>query len=54
MKTHMEHADKINMSTKIEREFEFPMLPSSKLELIGHQLSISYGEQVRLTKESNS
>ena len=25
MKTHMDHVEKINMSTKIEREFEFPM-----------------------------
>ena len=25
MKTHMDHAEKNNMSTNMEREFEFPM-----------------------------
>ena len=45
MKTHMDHVDIFNISTKTEREFEFPMFPSSELELIRYQLSISYGKQ---------
>ena len=52
MKTHMEHAEIINISTEMEREFEFPMFPSSELELIRHQLSISCVKQVQLIKES--
>ena len=45
MKTHMDHAEIINISTYMEREFEFPMFPPSELELISYQLSISYGKQ---------
>ena len=43
MKTHMDHAKKINMSTERERELELPMLKPSELELTRHQLIISYG-----------
>ena len=52
MKTHMDHAEIINISTEMEREFKFPMFPPSVLKLIRHQLSISYGKQVQLIKES--
>ena len=52
MKTCMDNAKIFNIITKMEREFEFPMLPPSDLELIRHQLSISYGKQVHLIKES--
>ena len=52
MKTHMDHSEIFNISTNIEREFELHMLPPSKLELIRSQLSISYGKQVPLIKES--
>ena len=52
MKTHMDHTYIFNISTEIEREFEFPMFPPSKLKLIRYQLSISYGKQVHLIKES--
>ena len=52
MKTHMDHAEIINISTEMEREFEFPMLPPSELELIRHDLIIIYGKQVQLIKES--
>ena len=45
MKTHMDHADIFNISTEMEREFEFPMFPPSELELIRYKLSISYGKQ---------
>ena len=48
----MDHAEIINISTKIEREFKLHMLPPSKLELIRYQLGISYGKQVQLIKES--
>ena len=36
----------------MEREFEFLMLPQRELEFIRYQLSISYGKQVQLIKES--
>ena len=52
MKTHMDHAKIINISTEMEREFELPMLPPSELELIRYQLSISYGKKLQLIKES--
>ena len=45
MKTHMDHAKIFNISTEMEREFEFPMLPPNELELIRYQLSISYSKQ---------
>ena len=48
MKTHMDHAKIINISTEKEREFELPMLPPNELELIRHHLSISYGKQSSL------
>ena len=44
MKTHMDHAEIINISTKMEREFELPMFLPSELKLIRYQLSISYGK----------
>ena len=50
MKTHMDHEEIINISTEMEREFEFPMLPPSELELIRHQLSISYDKQIYLLR----
>ena len=52
MKTHMDHAEIMNISTKMEIEFKFPMFPPSELELIRNHLSISYGKQVQLIKES--
>ena len=52
MKTHMDHTEIINISTKMEREFQLPLFLPSELELIRHQLSISYGKQVQLIKES--
>ena len=52
MKTHMHHAKIFNISTKIEIEFELHMFPPSKLEFIRYQLSIIYGKQVKLIKES--
>ena len=52
MKTNMDHVEIINISIEMERELEFPMFPPSELELITHQLSISYSEQVQLIKES--
>ena len=52
MKTHMDHANIINIITEMERELEIPMLPPSELELIKHHLSISYGKQVQIIKES--
>ena len=48
----MDHVEIFNISAEIEREFELHMLPPSKLELIRYQLSISYGKQVQLIKES--
>ena len=48
----MDHVEIINMSTKIDKEFKFPMFPPNELELIRHQLSISYDKQVQLIKES--
>ena len=45
MKTHMDHAEIFNISTKKARELELHMFPPSKLELIRYQLSISYGKQ---------
>ena len=45
MKTHMDHAEIINISIEMEREFKFLMLPPSKLELIIQQFSISYGKK---------
>ena len=33
MKTLMNHAEKINMSTNIEREFEFPMHASKRTRI---------------------
>ena len=41
-----------NISTKKERELELHMFPLSKIELIRYQLSISYGKQVYIIKES--
>ena len=32
----MDHAKIINISTKMERESKFPMLPPNELELIRH------------------
>ena len=52
MKTHMYDPEIINISTGMEREIEFPIFPPSELEFIRHQLSISYGKQVQLIKES--
>ena len=52
MKTHVDHAKIFNISTEMEREFELPMLPPIDFKLIKHQLSISYGKQVHLIKES--
>ena len=52
MKTHMDHAEIINISTEMERELEFPMLPPSEIELIRHRLSIIYGKKVPLIKKS--
>ena len=52
MKTHKDHVEIINISKNMEREFKLPMLPPSELGLIRHQLSISYGKQVQLIKES--
>ena len=48
----MDHADIFNISIEKERELELHMLPPSKIELIRYQLSISYGKQVQLIKES--
>ena len=45
LKTHMNHVEIFNISTKMDREFEFPMLPPSEIKLIRHQLSISYGKK---------
>ena len=45
MKIPMDHVDIFNISTKTEREFEFPMFPPSELKMISYQLSISYGKQ---------
>ena len=52
MKTHMDHSKRINISIEMEREFEFPMFPPSELDLMRHQLSISYCKQVQFIKES--
>ena len=49
----MDHAEIFIISTEKERELELHMFPPSKLELIRYQLSISYGKQVQLIKESN-
>ena len=46
MKTHMDHAEIINISIEMEREFKFLMFTPSELKLIRHQFSISYGKQV--------
>ena len=46
MKTHMDHPETFNIRTKMEREFEFPMLPPSEIEMIRHRLGISHGKQV--------
>ena len=54
MKTHMDHAETFNISTKIETKFKLHMFPPGKLELIRYQLSISHGKQVQLIKESNT
>ena len=51
MKTRMDHVVIFNIRTKMEREFEFPMLPPSELELIRYQLSISYAKLVHLIKQ---
>ena len=48
----MDHVEIFNISTEKERELELHMLPPSKLKLIRYQLSISYGKQVQLIKES--
>ena len=48
----MDHVDIFNISTEKERELKLHMFPPSKLELIRYQLSISYGKQVQLIKES--
>ena len=48
----MDHAKIFNISTDKQRELELHMFPPSKLELIRYQLSISYGKQVQLIKES--
>ena len=45
MKTHIDHAGIINISTEMEREFELPMFPPNELKLIRYQLSISYGKK---------
>ena len=37
----MDNVEKINRSTEIEREWNFPCMPPSELELIRHQLSLS-------------
>ena len=42
----MDHAEIFNISTNMEKEFEFPMFPESELELIRYQLSIIYGKQI--------
>ena len=52
MKTQLDHANIFNISTEKERELELHMLPPSKLKLIRYKLSISYGKQVHLIKES--
>ena len=52
MKTHMDHAKIITISTEMEIEFELHMFPPSEIELIIHQLSIIYGKQLQLIKES--
>ena len=53
MKTHMDHAEIINISIEMEREFKLPMLPPSELEFIRYQLSISYDlNTVKLMMES--
>ena len=48
----MEHAEIFNISIEKERELKLHMFTPSKLELIRHQLSISYGKQFQLIKES--
>ena len=48
----MDHAEIINIRMEMEREFKLPMFPPSELEYIRHQLSINYGKQVQLIKES--
>ena len=48
----MEYVEIFNISIEKERELELHMFPPSKLELIRYQLSISYGKQVQLIKES--
>ena len=50
----MDHADIFNISTEKERELELHMLPPSKLEFVRYQLSISYGKQIQLIKESTA
>ena len=54
MKTHMDHADIINISTEMARELKFPMFPPSELKLIRYQLSISYGKQSSVNQGINS
>ena len=46
----MDHAEIFNITTEMERQFELHMLPPRKL--IRYELSISYGKQVQLIKES--
>ena len=48
----MDHAEIFNISTEKERSIELHMFPPSKLKLIRYQLSINYGKQVQLIKES--
>ena len=48
----MDHAEIFNISIEKEREHELHMFPPTKLKLIRYQLSISYGKQVQLIKES--
>ena len=48
----MDHADIFNISTEKERELKLHMFPPSKLKFIRYQVSISYGKQVQLIKES--
>ena len=46
MKTHMDHAEIMDISTKMQREFKFPMFPPSELELIRLPLSIDYDKKI--------
>ena len=53
MKTHMDHVEKNNMSTKVEREFEFPMYASMWTWINKYISSVLVViKQVQLIKES--